>query len=484
MMRVAIYIRVSTEEQANEGFSIAAQRTKLMQYCELQEWDIFDIYIDEGFSGAKLERPELTRLRQDIQNKNFDMVLVWRVDRFFRNVYYLSTFLHEMEMNKISFKSMTEGFDTSHPSGKAMLQMLAIFAEWERETIRERVTNALYERARQGYHHAVAPFGYKTTPEGKLEPDEPRANVIRDIFYMRNKDKSLFDIINYIKAKYPPDLLSENKSLTKPAHLSRILTNPIYAGKIKHNDEIFEGEHEGLVSEEVFNQAVKRKQYRPGINNFLFRGILYCGLCGAKMYTKKQGNKKFKDNPHKLFFYYCSKSKAASYTLSKDAGDCECRIIFEYVIINQVKEIIKNTSIEISEDDFEFTPKENTDEEIKRIESEIKTLRMTKNRYFEAFENDPSFENDSKERIRDISKTIQLLEEERNRLFHENKNQGIIDKEIILDAANSIDMLIENEDRESLRELYMILFKRITVHPIPEAEIKRARSFVKVEWNV
>jgi site-specific DNA recombinase len=486
-MKVAIYVRVSTEEQVKEGFSIASQRSKLVQYCKLQDWDIYDIYIDEGISGSKLDRPELNRLREDISYGNVNMVLVRRVDRLFRSVYYLSTLLHEMEAKDVGFKSMTEGFDTSHPSGKAMLQMLAIFAEWERETIRERITHALYERARQGLHHAVPSFGYTTNEEGKLIPDENQAQVIRDIFELRNKDKSLFEIIDYIKSKYDSNILNENKSLTIPAHLSRILTNPVYMGKIKYKDEIFEGDHEGLVSEETFNQAAKRKQFRPGTHNFLFRGLLFCGLCGAKMYTKKQGNKKNEDSLPKQFYYYCSDSKASNYLLSRDTGECESRVIFEYVVLNQVRQIINDTSIELLEGDFDGIQEETTDyrQEIKDLEKKVKELRVRKNRYFDVFESDPNFEKEAKDRIKELSKSISIIENEKLKLIEKIANEtNELDQEMVLRAANEIDMLINTEDREALREFFMILFKKVTVHPIPGAENKRIRSFVKAEWNV
>jgi len=115
---VALYLRVSTEEQAREGFSIPAQRERLPAFATAQDWTVVEIYSDEGVSGAKLERPCLSRLRTDAEAKKFDLVLVWKVGRLSRKVGQLASLVEELDRYGISLRSVTEPFDTSHAAGR------------------------------------------------------------------------------------------------------------------------------------------------------------------------------------------------------------------------------------------------------------------------------------------------------------------------------------------------------------------------------
>ena len=334
-MKVAIYVRVSTEEQAAEGFSISAQRHKLMSYAELQEWDIFDIYTDEGWSGAKLERPELNRLREDMKQGKFDGVLVWKVDRFFRNVYYLSSMLHEMDKQKVFFKSMTESFDTSNPTGKAMLQMMAVFAEWERETIRERVINALGERARQGLHHGPLPFGYDRGEDGVLIPNEIEAPIIRYIFEMRSKGESYTSMVDALVRKWDLTTLKAESKQQLFWNITRIIYNPVYKGDILHQGNPMPGAHDPIVDPEIFELVQSQKGNRYDDKRFyIFKGVLHCGVCGAKMWArmKRDGTR----GPGMRPMYFCPNTPA-KFVMNARNDHCNGRAIGEKIAVTLVR---------------------------------------------------------------------------------------------------------------------------------------------------
>src|SRR5690606_29362237 len=151
--RTAAYLRVSTEEQSREGYSIAAQRDRLLAFCRAQGWDVAGIYVDDGYSGASLDRPQLKKLREDVRAGKVNLVLVWKVDRLSRRVSHLAQLVEEFDEHGCAFRSATEPFDTSHAAGRAFLQMLAVFAELERETIRERARHGIHQRIKEGHLH-------------------------------------------------------------------------------------------------------------------------------------------------------------------------------------------------------------------------------------------------------------------------------------------------------------------------------------------
>ena len=167
-LRAAIYIRVSTEEQANEGYSIDAQKEKLTALCKSQDWQVYEIYADEGFSAKDLNRPGIQRLLQDAEQRKFDIIVFYKLDRLSRSLKDLTSLIDKFEKLSIKIKSLTEPFDTTSPPGKLMLNMLGSFAQFEREIIGERTKLGLERAFRQGKWVTSAPFGYKVK-NGKLQ---------------------------------------------------------------------------------------------------------------------------------------------------------------------------------------------------------------------------------------------------------------------------------------------------------------------------
>ena len=139
--QVAIYIRVSTQEQAQEGYSVEQQTERLTAYCKAKDWPIVDIYIDPGFSGANIQRPALQRLFSDIKAGKVDCVLVYKLDRLSRSQKDTLYMIEDVFLAKsVDFVSMQENFDTSTPFGRAMIGILSVFAQLEREQIKERMS--------------------------------------------------------------------------------------------------------------------------------------------------------------------------------------------------------------------------------------------------------------------------------------------------------------------------------------------------------
>ena len=149
--KVAIYVRVSTTSQAEEGYSIEEQIDKLESYCKIKDWTVYKVYTDGGFSGSNTERPALERLIKDADRKKFDTVLVYKLDRLSRSQKDTLFLIEDVFIkNGIEFLSLQENFDTSTPFGKAMIGLLSVFAQLEREQIKERMQLGKLGRAKAG----------------------------------------------------------------------------------------------------------------------------------------------------------------------------------------------------------------------------------------------------------------------------------------------------------------------------------------------
>jgi len=182
--KVAIYSRVSSAEQANEGVSIEAQVAALRAYAKSQGWEVFEEYIDGGHSGGTDDRPALRRLINDGGQGRFSVITVCKLDRFFRNLRLLLNYLHDFERLGIRFLSIQEGLDTSTPYGKFAMQMMGVIAEFERGRIGERVKDSRqYLIARGQWPGGRTIYGYRwLAEEKKWEIDENEARVVRYIY--------------------------------------------------------------------------------------------------------------------------------------------------------------------------------------------------------------------------------------------------------------------------------------------------------------
>ena len=173
-MSVGLYCRVSTEEQAASGFSIDHQQSRLKAYCESQGWAKYSLYTDDGYTGTNLNRPQMQRMMKDIETGKIDTVLVYKLDRLSRHQKDVLYLLEDLfEHYGVVFKSATEPFDTSTPLGRAMIGILAVFGQLERDTIIERTKSGKSERTKQGlWYGGPVPFGYEwSTSEQKTSSD-------------------------------------------------------------------------------------------------------------------------------------------------------------------------------------------------------------------------------------------------------------------------------------------------------------------------
>lgn len=291
--KVAIYVRVSTTNQVEEGYSIDEQKDKLSSYCHIKDWSIYNIYTDGGFSGSNTERPALEQLIKDAKKKLFDTVLVYKLDRLSRSQKDTLYLIEEIFIkNGIEFLSLQENFDTSTPFGKAMIGLLAVFAQLEREQIKERMQLGKLGRAKSGKSMmwARTSYGYDYHKEtGTVTINELEAIAVRDIFNSYLAGMSITKLRDKLNDKYP-------KTPNWHYRIIRgILANPVYCGYNQYKDQIFLGNHEPIISEKTFNKTqdeLKARQIaaaqfsnnpRPFRAKYMLSGIAQCGYCGAPL---------------------------------------------------------------------------------------------------------------------------------------------------------------------------------------------------------
>jgi putative DNA-invertase from lambdoid prophage Rac len=174
-MKTALYARVSTSDK---GLDPEMQLRELREYCERRGWTVSAEYVDVGVSGAKDSRPQLNKLMAEAKQRRFDSILVWKLDRFGRSLKHLVSALGEFEALGVAFVSLRDAFDLTTPAGRLMFNMVASFAEFERDLIRERVKAGIANRRAKGFRVGRKPISIDSA---KLQALRSEGRTIREI---------------------------------------------------------------------------------------------------------------------------------------------------------------------------------------------------------------------------------------------------------------------------------------------------------------
>ncbi len=284
-LRVALYVRVSTDEQAREGFSVAAQAAALRAFAVSQGWREAGLYADEGFSGKDLRRPAIERLIADARGGRFDAVAVWRLDRLSRRQAHTLRIIEEiLEPAGVGLRSATEAFDTTTAAGKAMVGMLAVFAQLERESIIERTRLGLRERARQGKWSGAPPWGYRYGAAGGIEPDPAVAPWVGRLFARAAGGEGSAALAAWLRAEGAPPPRAGGRWW--PGTVRLILGSRVYLGERRSQGVWAAGAHPPLVGAAAFAAVQVPARARAG--GYLLAGIAVCAHSGGPLRGKRQ----------------------------------------------------------------------------------------------------------------------------------------------------------------------------------------------------
>ena len=477
--RVACYIRVSTQEQATHGFSVGEQETRLRKYCEAHEWTIAGVYEDPGFSGAYLDRPGIQKLIRDVDLGIFDTVLVWKLDRLSRSQKNTMYMIEDVFLkHDINFISMNENFDTSTPFGRAMVGILSVFAQLDRDQITQRMTMGRIGRAKAGYYSGGSqpPIGYTYTradggEKKTLEVDEYEAMQVRmvyDLFLngLDGKDMTFSDITRYMAAHYS----NRYGGWQQPCTVSRMLSNPVYIGKVKFSGEFYDGMHEPIISEETFEKAQEKYQrhiqnFSKSIQNFkgcyLLTGLIHCGACGSRYFvtSTKNTNKTASIKPY-YHSYACYGRKPVNVDMMKN-GRCKNKIykmeVLDAYVLSEIQKLKKNPDLI---GDLQIEPR---DDKTVGLEARIRELDKQMGKLVDLYQLGTIAFDEIRRRTDAIRAEREKLKGE---LEHEKRPDGVISETEFRDRLDAFDADIFSDlDIERKQAVVRSLINKIVIYP-------------------
>lgn len=364
--KAALYIRVSTQEQV-ENYSIESQKERLKAYCTSKGWELHEVFIDPGYSGSTLERPALQRLLADL-NK-IDVVVVYKLDRLSRSQRDTLTLIEEYFLkNKVEFVSVTETLDTSTPFGKAMIGILSVFAQLERETIAERMRMGHVKRAEEGFRVSGGdydPAGYGRE-NGELVIKDDEALHIKTAFDLYEQYHSI--------TKVQARLKELGFEVWRFRRYRDILANRLYIGEVSFAGTYYKGRHEAIITEEQFERVQILLSRHKGKNahkakESLLTGLIECGKCGETYltYATSSNNKK---NNGKVYRYYICKARRFP---SEYPEKCNNKIWgyqkLEQIIINEIENLVTEKQLKRKN-----TPKTNYEKMLHKIDEKMKRI--------------------------------------------------------------------------------------------------------------
>lgn len=379
-MKVALYIRVSTWEQVEHGYSMDEQESLLKEHCEKNELTIFKYYREDGHSAGSLDRPALQKLIKDAERKKFNAVLVTNLDRLSRNQKNTLYLIEDIfDKNGIQFISINEPYyNTSTDYMRDFLiGTFSNIAQMERAQITERMKMGKLGRAKSGKPMAwtknMIPLGYDYS-EGEYIVNEFEASVVKEVFETYLKERSVNKTVQ---------LLNQNGHIGKDVPWSSktlrdVLINPTYIGKIKFKGKVYDGNHTPIISEKDFNEVKKwldagrRNAFnpRPFEAKYMLSGLIRCGECGSPMMAML-GSIRL-DGTRKR--YYRCKSFKKSKGAGKHYYHIDCNSVSHDMVPLEDEVIERITYLQLHPDALKGTEKEDNSDKIKLMENEIVKL--------------------------------------------------------------------------------------------------------------
>jgi len=497
---VAIYVRVSSEEQAEKGYSIEEQKNVLLSFCNKVGYNVYKVYCDAGISAKDIvHRPGLQELLEDAKSKCFNLVLTWKISRLSRRLKDALEIVDFLDKYNIQYKSYTEPFETNTPSGKLQFQMMSMVAEFERSTIAQNVKFGLEARSRSGFVPGcpgMLGFDWQILPEYKnstgrrksklvINPEE--AEIVKLIFEMYADGKGFKAITNHLnKLGYKT---KRGGAFTVNA-VRYILLNPVYISKVRYdvlrnyNDKrkinknpnpiIVDGVHERIISQELWDKVQimynQKKGRRGKVYSYEYplTGILRCPECGAGMVIGGTTNILKDGTKKRIPYYVCgnfsSKGSAICHSNSVRAIEANTEVykriarvcnnsLFREKIIKQARNMLDGTLNEYKR-------------KLEMCDSQIKSNNQKKEKLFDAYESDIISSEEFVERKKVLDEKVADINSKREELLEEKARAelGNIADEVIEETLTNFKYILENSEKKELKkEMLHMLIKEITV---------------------
>lgn len=453
MQRVAIYARVSTQEQAENGNSLEFQIEKLKAYCQLHEFKIVGEYVDAGVSGAKSERPALNKLKKDIDK--IDIVLIYKLDRLSRSIKDTMNLIEDLfKPNNVDLISLSENFDTSQAMGMATIGMLSTFAQLERETIKERMMAGKQQAVKNGKYLSMAPFGY-IKKDGQLIKDEQTKDCVEFIFKKMLEGNSLNEMVKLLEANG-----YDNIKKWEQAFIGRIVKSVVYCGHMEALGILVKNTHEPYITEEEQQQIIdmltdRKSHSSKGKRNklpVLFRGLISCPCCHRRLtYSRKQ-----RKSGVKVVFYKCNYCMLQGKNFSISEGN------FEKIFLKYLKHDFK----------IKFEQKEIEKKDYSKI---LDNLENKKFKLQKAWLNELLTDEELERLQNEVSEQIELIkkeEKEYNLMVENSKKQNNI-SDLMVNFENLYSVMEFEEKIEFLNTIIKTIVVNITA-----TKVKTQRRYI------
>ncbi|MGW6190579.1 recombinase family protein [Bacillus cereus] len=497
IIRVAIYVRVSTEEQAEHGYSIDAQLDTLRNYCQMYKKIVVKEYVDRGVSGKSIKgRYELQKLMRDAKNNEFDEVIVWKISRLARKTIDLLQIVDELSKQKISFRSFSENFETETPMGKFALQMMGAVGELERNTIVDNVKMGMKQRARTGRWNGGIVLGYKSISSDsggrggestQLVIVEEEAVIVRKVFNMYSQGKGLKAIANKINYE---GYKTKKGNAFSTATIKEIILNPIYIGKIRFNRYenwserrrqgkseniiLVDGKHEPIITNELWKkvQSLRQMKAKKSIKNyegnFLLTGLMKCPKCGSTMVSSRTTNT-LKDGTKKILRYYsCGAFR------SKGSAVCSANSIradyAEQYVLQRIQEVVKHPKVlkgllhNINKQKKErIKPLK---DELQVINKSIQSIENRKQKYFSLYEDSLLDQTMFTGRIQELKEEMERLSVRKSEIEFElgDGDEKVLSYEYVKKLLAQLNVLLEAIPCDEKKVLYHLLIENIVIN--------------------
>ena len=459
--KVALYVRVSTTSQLEEGYSIEEQKAKLESYCDIKDWHIYKVYTDGGFSGSTTERPALEQLIKDAQSKLFDTVLVYKLDRLSRSQKDTLYLIEDIFLkNNIEFVSLLENFDTSTPFGRAVIGLLSVFAQLEREQIKERMQLGKLGRAKSGKSMmwAKTSYGYNYNKDtGTMTVNEYEALAVKEIYASYLAGMSITKLRDKINEEYPKQPAWSYRTIRG------ILANPVYCGLNQYKGQTFQGTHKAIISLDDFEQTqrelAKRQQTAKELSNprpfqakYMLSGLAQCGYCHAPLKVilgqKRKDGTRFK----RYECYQRHPRKTRGVTVYNDNQKCDSGYydmeILEHYVLTRIAQL-QNDPDKIQE---LFSDDTSPAVDRQAIQKQIDSLTLKLSKLNDLYLDDRITLDELRTKSSDFIKQRSALEEEIKKASND-KQAGKREKlEKLLDASSVFEMSYDNQ-KVIVREL-------------------------------
>lgn len=383
-MRCGVYVRVSTDDQRDNGYSIDSQLRMIKEYCEKNDYDIVDVYNDAGHSGKDLMRPEMQRLLKDIKSKKIDKLVAIKVDRLTRNNYDGFWLLNYCEEHDVKIELILEPYDVSTANGEMIFGMNLVFGQRERKEIGARTKRAMEEMVLEKIHPSRAPYGYIRNKEtGHLEVEPIEAQVVKEIFELCKKGHSTRNIATIMKDNNA--YLKQGK--WKADRVYKILTNSIYIGvfeygkyKRKPQDVLrVEDYCEPIIDIKTWNTTranlEKNKHSNYGEHIHLFAGLVKCPICN-EILAASESFKTYKGSTKIYYHLRCKNSTCKGYGYHYNSDKIEDKL---KRILNELTRFMYDNSNEI------ITCSSTKSKEVKDIEKAIEKLKVQEKRLVDLY---------------------------------------------------------------------------------------------------